>query len=73
MRIIKGDGTDAYKHISHFATGDVVEEQGAAGSVFLVTDESTIINLVDGDLQDDAHNVASSRRFRAVDATLTYY
>lgn len=73
MRIIKGDGTDAYKHISNFNVGDVVEEQGAGGAVFLVGDESNIVKLVDGDIQDDAHNAASSRRFRGVDATLTYY
>lgn len=73
MRIIKGDGTDAYKHITEFSIGDVVEEQGAYGAVYLVTDENSIINLVDGDIQDDVHVSSSSRRFRAVDATLTYY
>lgn len=73
MRIIKGDGTDAYKHITEFSIGDVVEEQGANGGVYLVTDENGIIKLVNGDIQDDAHNLSSARRFRAVDATLTYY
>lgn len=73
MRIIKGDGTEAYHHIGYYNVGDVVEEQGATGTVFLVGDENNIIRLMDGDIQDDAHNSSSARRFRGVDATLTYY